>query len=66
MGLFSAVLGGVIRDTLSNEVPLIFKKEIYATACLIGALVYIVLRNFQIQDDFLKTHAPVSRFQKEK
>ncbi|MFC5681984.1 trimeric intracellular cation channel family protein [Flavobacterium sp. MAHUQ-51] len=53
MGLFSAVLGGVIRDTLCNEVPLIFKKEIYATACLIGALVYIVLRNFQIQDDFL-------------
>ncbi len=53
MGLFSAVLGGVIRDTLSNEVPLIFKKEIYATACLIGALVYIILRNFQVQDDFL-------------
>ena len=53
MGLFSAVLGGVIRDTLCNEVPLIFKKEIYATACLIGALVYIGLRNFQLTDDFL-------------
>jgi uncharacterized membrane protein YeiH len=43
MGMFSAVMGGVIRDTLTNEVPVIFRKEIYATACLIGAIVYLVL-----------------------
>ncbi|MCL4158827.1 UNVERIFIED_CONTAM: hypothetical protein GTU68_048936, partial [Idotea baltica] len=40
MGIVSAVFGGVIRDVLTNEVPLIFRKEIYATACLVGALVY--------------------------
>jgi len=43
MGMFTAVMGGVIRDTLANEVPVIFRKEIYATACLAGAVVYLVL-----------------------
>lgn len=43
MGIVSAVFGGIMRDVLANEVPLIFRKEIYATACLAGALVYLVL-----------------------
>ncbi|PTN09906.1 trimeric intracellular cation channel family protein [Mangrovibacterium marinum] len=43
MGLASAVVGGVIRDTLCNELPLIFHREIYATACIAGALVYLLL-----------------------
>lgn len=46
MGMFSAVMGGVIRDTLTNEVPIIFKKEIYATACLAGAVCYLLLDKF--------------------
>jgi len=51
MGMFSAVMGGVIRDTLINEVPLIFKKEIYATACLSGASVFVLLKLFQVDDN---------------
>ena len=43
MGMFTAVMGGVIRDTLANEMPVIFRKEIYATACLVGAVTYLVL-----------------------
>lgn len=43
MGMVSATVGGVIRDILCNEIPLIFRKEIYATACLSGALVYYLL-----------------------
>lgn len=43
MGMFSAVMGGVLRDVLSNEIPIIFRKEIYATACLAGAFVYLAL-----------------------
>jgi uncharacterized membrane protein YeiH len=46
MGMFSAVMGGVIRDTLTNEIPVIFKKEIYATACLVGAVSYLALDRF--------------------
>lgn len=43
MGMFTAVMGGVIRDTLTNELPVIFRKEIYATACLAGAIVYLLI-----------------------
>ena len=51
MGMFSAVMGGVIRDTLINEIPLIFRKEIYATACLFGAAVFVVLKTLNIDDN---------------
>ena len=43
LGMFSAVMGGVIRDTLLNETPLIFRREIYATACLFGAALFFTL-----------------------
>jgi uncharacterized membrane protein YeiH len=43
MGMFSAVMGGVIRDVLTNETPVLFRKEIYATACLAGAILYLTL-----------------------
>lgn len=48
LGMFSAVMGGVTRDTLMNETPLIFRKEIYATACLSGAVLFVVLDNFGV------------------
>lgn len=51
MGMFSAVMGGVIRDTLINEIPLIFRKEIYATACLSGAAVFVLLKFFEVDDN---------------
>ena len=40
MGVITGAFGGVLRDILINEVPLIFRKDIYATACLLGAVVY--------------------------
>ncbi|MAO63419.1 MAG: hypothetical protein CL666_00310 [Balneola sp.] len=40
MGMISAVVGGITRDVLCREIPLIFRKEIYATACLLGAVVF--------------------------
>lgn len=43
MGVMTGVAGGVIRDIICNEIPLIFHREIYATACIIGSLVYIGL-----------------------
>ncbi|WP_435262398.1 trimeric intracellular cation channel family protein [Tenacibaculum sp. nBUS_03] len=50
MGMVSAVFGGVIRDVLTRKVPLIFKKEIYASACLSGGVVYLILGNFKINE----------------
>ncbi|MDE6443047.1 MAG: trimeric intracellular cation channel family protein [Muribaculaceae bacterium] len=43
MGIITGAFGGVIRDILINEEPLVFRKDIYATACLAGALVYWIL-----------------------
>ena len=46
MGVISACFGGVTRDVLTNEIPLIFRREIYASACLLGGIVYVVLDAF--------------------
>lgn len=43
MGVITGAFGGVIRDILINEEPLVFRKDIYATACIAGALVYWLL-----------------------
>lgn len=43
MGAVTATFGGVVRDVLLNEPPLILKQDIYATAALIGAGVYVGL-----------------------
>lgn len=51
MGMVSAVFGGVIRDVLTRKVPLIFKKEIYASACLAGGVIYLILLKFNINED---------------
>lgn len=51
MGMISAVFGGVIRDVLTQKIPLIFKKEIYASACLAGGIVYLLLRFFNSNSD---------------
>lgn len=40
MGIITGAFGGVIRDILINEEPLVFRKDIYATACLAGTIVY--------------------------
>ncbi|MBE7690898.1 trimeric intracellular cation channel family protein [Tenacibaculum piscium] len=51
MGMVSAVFGGVLRDVLTRKVPLIFKKEIYASACLAGGVTYLILANFKINEN---------------
>ena len=51
LGMFSAVFGGVIRDTLLNDLPLIFRKEIYATACLAGGSLFVLLRHYAVDAD---------------
>jgi uncharacterized membrane protein YeiH len=43
MGVITGAFGGVLRDILINEEPMVFRKDIYATACLVGALVYWVI-----------------------
>ena len=40
MGTITGAVGGVIRDIFINEEPLVFRKEIYATACIAGGIIY--------------------------
>ena len=40
MGTVTGCVGGVVRDVLLNEVPLLFRKDIYALACVAGGIVY--------------------------
>ncbi|MBN2571603.1 MAG: trimeric intracellular cation channel family protein [Ignavibacteriales bacterium] len=48
MGAITGSLGGVLRDVLINEVPLLFRKDIYALACIAGGIVYFVCYKFEI------------------
>ena len=40
MGVVTGVGGGIIRDVLAREVPMILRTEIYATACIVGGIVH--------------------------
>lgn len=50
LGTITGCFGGVLRDILLNNIPLIFQKEIYATACIIGGTLYILLLNHMATD----------------
>ncbi len=53
LGTITACFGGVIRDILCNEIPIIFRKEVYATACILGGLIYFLLRELPIDNNFV-------------
>ncbi|WP_242119502.1 trimeric intracellular cation channel family protein [Aestuariivivens sediminicola] len=53
LGTMTASFGGVIRDILCNEIPVIFRKEIYATACILGGLIYFLLSELPIENNFV-------------
>ncbi|MDR0332811.1 MAG: trimeric intracellular cation channel family protein [Dysgonamonadaceae bacterium] len=48
MGVITGSVGGMLRDVLINEIPLVFRKEIYALACVIGGVVFTILYALQV------------------
>ena len=48
MGTVTGVAGGIMRDVLCREVPLILRREIYATAAIAGATVFVVLTSLGV------------------
>lgn len=49
LGTITGCFGGIIRDTLLNRIPLIFRKEIYATACILGGAIYFLLLKLDVE-----------------
>jgi uncharacterized membrane protein YeiH len=54
LGTITGCFGGIIRDTLLNTIPIIFRKEIYATACIMGGILYFTLLYFNLKEDLAK------------
>ena len=53
LGTITASFGGVIRDILCNEIPVIFRKEIYATVCISGGILFFILQKLNLNQDVL-------------
>jgi len=51
MGVITATAGGVMRDILSNEIPLIMRREIYASACILGGIILVLLTTIHTSDN---------------
>lgn len=48
MGIVTAVFGGMVRDVICNEIPLVLRQDIYATAAFTGSLVFVGCRHFEL------------------
>lgn len=48
MGTVTGTVGGITRDALINEIPLIFTQELYAVACIIGGIIFSILYYFRV------------------
>jgi len=60
MGMITGSVGGIIRDILINEVPLIFRKDIYALACVVGGLVFFTCTHFAVSSHVTQILSAVS------
>jgi uncharacterized membrane protein YeiH len=49
LGTITGTFGGIIRDILVNEIPVIFRKEVYATISILGGFVYYFLANSNLE-----------------
>jgi uncharacterized membrane protein YeiH len=60
MGTITGSLGGVIRDILLNDIPLLFQKDIYALACVLGGAVYFICQYYHLPLEATKLSAALS------
>jgi uncharacterized membrane protein YeiH len=50
-GMVTGICGGMLRDILCNDIPLVLRKELYAVIALAGALLYILLAQAHVPND---------------
>lgn len=50
-GTVTGICGGMLRDILCNDIPLVLRKELYAIIAMAGALLYIILNHFKVTNE---------------
>ena len=63
MGVMTAVAGGIVRDTIANDLPLILRREVYATAAFAGAVVFVGMELLRLPGAVLAGMAKAARFE---
>ncbi|WP_330442922.1 trimeric intracellular cation channel family protein [Flavobacterium sp. C4GT6] len=53
LGTMTACFGGVTRDILCNQIPVVFRREIYATICILGGGVFFLLKVLDVSNGLL-------------
>jgi len=62
MGVITGAMGGVFRDVLCNETPVVFSSSLYATVSWLGSLLFIGLLTFEVETTYAAIIAGVSIF----
>lgn len=62
MGIITGIAGGIIRDVLIQEKPLVLRRELYATPLLAGGMLYLLLRKFDVSADIAFWSGIISAF----
>ena len=62
MAVMTSIAGGIMRDMICNEIPLVLQKEIYISASIVGSVLYLALLHFGVTDWVRKTVALISIF----
>lgn len=62
MGIVTIIVGGMIRDMICNELPLVLRKEIYISASIIGSVVYFCLQGFTLPSWFVEISTMITSF----
>jgi uncharacterized membrane protein YeiH len=62
LGVTTAVTGGMIRDIICNEIPLILSREIYATAAFVASVCYVIAHNVGLAEQLSLLVAVVAGF----
>jgi len=53
LATITGVVGGILRDVLVNEIPVIFQKEIYATISIAGAILFLLIRSTALNETLI-------------
>ncbi|MFA6516474.1 MAG: TRIC cation channel family protein, partial [Bacteroidia bacterium] len=60
LGTITGSFGGIIRDVLLNEIPYVFRRDVYASACIAGGIVYFIVIRFTPDQDLASLLAGIA------